>query len=137
MNRKVSKELEKNLEKIFTEILTDQISSFSFEELSGMVVKFLNGDQFTDLTFGNLEINFNEKVLYLSNKEQFFACEEKKWFVKRKIFNIDLVNGDLVFIFEGKNKLIFKHSNSVENWELRWRSKATLVSLPGGEVDLF
>jgi hypothetical protein len=128
---------EKKLEDTFKEILTDQLSSFSYEETSGMVIKFCNSDSFTELIFGNLEIYFNNNILKIDNEKQLDECTSKNYFICKDILNIKIETGDLIFIFDNKNKLIFKHSDNVENWELRWRSKITIVSIPGGKITFF
>lgn len=57
------------LEETFKEILTDQISGFSYEESKGMNIKFIHGDKSTELTFGDLEIHLDGNFKKIDNKK--------------------------------------------------------------------
>ncbi len=125
----------KLIESIFLEIKHYQIECFIFEEYKGMVMRFVDGDIHTELTFGDLELSLDTTICLISNKDQLEACSQKDFFIQRKIQDIEINNGDLIFNFENDNYLCFKHSDSFENWELRWMSKIMIYSLPGGGVD--
>lgn len=133
----MEKKIENELDLVLEEISKDTISEFKYENGKGMLMKFTGGDQFTEFIFGIAEFNSNGRKEIIKTEQELNSCELKKNFIKEEITRIQLFGGDLIFNFNQGNSILFSHSKSVENWEIRWKSRITITSMPGGEIGIF
>lgn len=133
----MDKTIENEVNLVLKEISEGSISEFKFENGKGMVVNFSHGDQFSELIFGAAELKFEGRKEIIENEEELTNSELKKNFVMGTIINAQLQQGDLVFNFNQGNNIRFLHSQKIENWEIRWKGRLTIVSMPGGEIAVF
>lgn len=133
----MKKEIENEINSLLEEISKEVISEFLYEDGKGMLVKFSEEDQFTELIFGTAIFSCNGKQEKIETEKELNHCKLKKRFIKEKINRVQLLERDLLFSFNERNSLLFPHSQSVENWELRWKGKVTITSMPGGEISIF
>ncbi len=133
----MEKKLEFELDSILEEISKDTISEFKYENGKGMLMKFSGGDQYTEFIFGAAEFNSSGLKERVVTEQGLNNCKLKQNFIREKIIRIQLLKGDLLLSFKEGNSILFPHSKTVENWEIRWKSRITITSLAGGEIGIF